>query len=408
MALVTVFLVATAMRGPAGAALAAATTCLGQPATIVGGPTGDDPLVGTPGDDVIVGRSGDDVIRGAAGDDLICGNGGADTLQGGGGNDSLQGGDGDDTILSGADDDRFLGGAGTDIVDYSEAYFPSEGDGVTVNLATGRATGEGADRLSGLEGVKGSDYGSDVLTASDSGSTLDGGFGADVLNGGASADVLRAGASDADPDTLEGNGGDDTLDFGGSGFDRLIYEDAPGPVHVDLAISTVTGGDGADTLVVSPDYVLGSRYGDHILGNDDGQALVGGRGPDTIDGRGYVDAISPGRGDDTVDGGLGDDSVGYADATAGVTVDLALGTVTGGSGTDTLMGIEHVGGTSFDDVMKGDEVSNSLGGGPGNDTLRGRGGNDFLHGGDGRDRLIGGAEIDSCDSGEIVDCEYVA
>jgi len=276
-----------------------------------------------------------------------------------------------------------------------------------VSLATGRATGEGADRLAGVEGVKGSDYGSDVLTASDAGSTLDGGFGADTLNGGSSDDILRAGATDADPDTLEGNGGDDTLDFGGSGFDKLVYEDAPGPVHVDLALGTVTGAEGADVLVGSPDSVIGSRYGDQLFGNDDGQALIGGPGPDTIDGRGYDDGISPGRGNDTVEGGAGTDSVGYADAGAGVLIDLRLGTVTGGSGTDTLTGVEDVGGTSFADVIKGDGEGNFLGGGPGDDTLRGRPGNDFLYGGDGRDRLIGGAQIDSCESGEITDCEYV-
>ena len=45
---------------------------------------------------------------------------------------------------------------------------------------------------------------------------LDGGFGADILIGGAAADILRAGVTDSDPDTLEGKGGNDTLDFGGT------------------------------------------------------------------------------------------------------------------------------------------------------------------------------------------------
>jgi Ca2+-binding RTX toxin-like protein len=368
----------------------------------------DDPLLGTSGDDVIVGLGGSDVIRGRGGIDRICGNGGVDTLQGGRGDDRLQGGANDDTLLSEVGDDRFLGGSGNDVVDYSQAYFTSKSDGLKVNLATGRAKGEGADRLAGVEGVKGSGYGNDVLTANDAGSMLDGGFGADILIGGASADILRAGATDSDPDTLEGKGGDDTLDFGGSGDDRLTYEHAPSGVHIDLALSTVSGGDGSDVLIGSPLYVYGSRYGDHIIGNDDGNILVGGAGPDTIDGGGYYDTVYPGRGNDTVDGGAGEDTVIYSDgtATAGVTVDLLLGTVTGGSGSDALSGIEDVSGTPFDDVINGDSSHNWMGAGAGDDTLIGRDGNDFLYGGSGNDTLDGGNDLDTCEGEVIVACEF--
>jgi Ca2+-binding RTX toxin-like protein len=387
-------------------ARAAAPTCLGRAATIVGTAGVDDPLPGTSGDDVIVGRGGNDVIQGRGGNDRICGNGGVDTLQGGRGNDRLQGGGDDATLLSEVGDDRYLGGTGNDLVDYSQAYFTSKSDGLKVNLATGRAKGEGADRLAGVEGVIGSGYGNDVLTANDAGSMLDGDFGADILIGGASADILVAGATDADPDTLEGNGGDDTLDFGGSGEDRLTYEHAPGGVNIDLMLSTVSGGDGSDTLVGSPLYVYGSRYGDHIIGDNDGNILIGGAGADTIEGGDYYDTIRPGPGNDTVDGGAGEDSVSYADATAGVTVDLLLGTVTGGSGSDTLSGIEDVGGTPFDDVIEGDNDHNSMGGGAGDDTLIGRDGNDFLYGGSGYDTLNGGNDLDTCEGEVTTFCEF--
>ena len=401
----TAFLIATLSLWPVPAQ-AAAPTCLGRAATIVGTTGDDDPLPGTSGDDVIVGRGGNDVIQGRGGNDRICGNGGVDTLQGGRGDDRLQGGGGDDTLLSEVGDDRYLGGTGIDVADYSQAYFTSKSDGLKVNLATGRAKGEGADRLASVEGVIGSGYGNDVLTANDAGSMLDGDFGADILIGGASADILVAGATDADPDTLEGNGGDDTLDFGGSGEDRLTYEHAPGGVNIDLVLSTVSGGDGSDTLVGSPLYVYGSSYGDHIIGDDDGNILIGGAGADTIEGGGYYDTISPGRGNDTVDGGAGEDSVSYADTTASVTVDLLLGSVTGGSGSDTLSGIEDVGGTPFDDVIEGDDDHNSLGGGAGDDTLIGRGGNDFLYGGNGNDTLNGGDDLDTCEGEVTTNCEF--
>jgi Ca2+-binding RTX toxin-like protein len=373
---------------------------LGRAATIVGSSGDDDPLLGTSGDDVIVGRGGNDVIRGEGGNDLICANRGSDTLRGGGGDDSLSGG---------AGNDRFLGGFGEDTADYSQSYFPSTADGVNVNLATGEATGEGVDRLIGLEGVKGSDYGSDILTASDAGSMLDGGFEADTLIGGASADVLLSGATDAEPDTLEGRGGDDTLDFGGSADgDVLSYEHAPSAVHVDLGLSTASGGDGADVLIGSPYYVIGSRYGDDIIGDENGNILVGGPGRDTMDGAGYYDTLYPGRGDDTLDGGPGSDSVVYGDGTAtdGVTVDLRLGTALGGSGNDTVSGIEGVGGTAFHDVIKGGGNSNSLSGGAGDDTLKGRDGSDLLYGGDGSDTLSGGSDIDTCEGEFTVSCEF--
>jgi Ca2+-binding RTX toxin-like protein len=175
----TALLTAGVLLWPTVAVRAATPTCSGRAATIVGTSGDDDPLLGTPGDDVIVGRRGDDVIRGGGGNDLICGKRGADTLSGGAG------------------DDHLLGETGEDIADYSQAYFPSTADGVNVDLATGQATGEGGDQLTGIEGVKGSDYGSDILTASDEGSTLDGGFESDTLIGGASADVLLSGTTDA-------------------------------------------------------------------------------------------------------------------------------------------------------------------------------------------------------------------
>ena len=360
------------------------------------GTSGDDnPLPGTSGDDVIVGRGGDDVIRGGGGNDLICGSGGADTVRGG---------DGDDTLSGGAGDDDVLGGAGEDTAVYSQS--PT---GVNVNLATGQATGEGADQLTGVERVSGSDYGSDILRASDAGSTLDGGFGADVLIGGASADFLLSGSTDAEPDRLEGGGGADTLDFGDpTDGDVVSYERAPSAVSIDLGLSTVSGGDGADVLVGSPDYVVGSRYGDHIIGDENLNRLVGGPGHDTIDGAGYYDHLYPGRGDDTVDGGPGSDTVYYNDgtATAGVTVDLKFGTALGGSGNDTVSSIDAVVGTELDDTMKGDGDSNFLSGLAGDDTLRGRDGNDFLNGGEGNDTLIGGDGLDSCEGESTASCEF--
>lgn len=75
-----------------------------------------------------------------------------------------------------------------------------------------------------------------------------------------------------------------------------------------------------------------------------------------------------------------------------VTVDLNIvgSQNTGGLGIDTLVGIENLTGSFYDDTLVGDDNINILQGGYGDDLLRGNGGDDRLDGNEGRDTLIGG------------------
>ena len=103
-----------------------------------------------------------------------------------------------------------------------------------------------------------------------------------------------------------------------------------------------------------------------------------------------------------MDGGAaGSDTASYADATAGVTVNLALGTAqnTIGAGTDTLFNFENLTGSNFNDKLTGNAAANTLYGLGGNDSLNGAAGIDILSGAAGNDRLIGGAGNDSLDGG---------
>jgi Ca2+-binding RTX toxin-like protein len=79
---------------------AAAHTCRGHVATIVGSLRADE-IHGTPNRDIIVGLAGNDDIEGRGGNDLICGNRGADELEGERGNDHLIGGLGFDEAEGG-------------------------------------------------------------------------------------------------------------------------------------------------------------------------------------------------------------------------------------------------------------------------------------------------------------------
>lgn len=74
---------------------AAAPTCRGHVATIVG-TAGPNEIHGTRGADVIAGLSGNDDIEAGAGNDLVCGGRGNDEMEGKRGNDRLFGGRGFD------------------------------------------------------------------------------------------------------------------------------------------------------------------------------------------------------------------------------------------------------------------------------------------------------------------------
>ncbi len=79
----------------------------------------------------------------------------------------------------------------------------------------------------------------------------------------------------------------------------------------------------------------------------------------------------------------------YADSSAGVGINLATGRGFGGSAEgDTLVGIENVFGSNFNDTITGTSGANQLHGGEGNDVIKGGGGNDFLDGGNGNDILV--------------------
>ena len=93
-------------------------------------------------------------------------------------------------------------------------------------------------------------------------------------------------------------------------------------------------------------------------------------------------------------GGGGTDTASYSESSAGVTVDLAAGTGTGGDAQgDALTTIENVIGSDHDDTLTGDANDNRLDGGAGDDTIHGGDGNDIFvfGGGDGADTFHGGA-----------------
>jgi Ca2+-binding RTX toxin-like protein len=350
---------------------------------------------------------------------------------GGGGNDSLTGGAGDDLLLGGLGDDTLAGAGGLDTVSYAD--ITGGGVAVDLSLATAQNTGAaGVDTLSGFENLTGSD-GADTLKGDGGANVLTGGAGADVVNGGAGNDVVYGGA---DGDSVDGGDGNDTV-YGGAGGDSIYggagndvlyandaannpdeasdflfdilgtntfyggfadvaaFESATGAVTIDLAAGTAVGPGFSDTLV-NIDSARGSNFADVISGssaanNLDGLSgddliyggagadrVMGGAGNDTLHGGGDDDILEGGLGDDTLFGDAGSDVARYYDATSAVTVSLAITTAqnTGGAGADTLIGIENLLGSSFNDVLTGDAGANRIDGSQGADAMAGGLGDD--------------------------------
>ncbi len=131
--------------------------------------------------------------------------------------------------------------------------------------------------------------------------------------------------------------------------------------------------------------VFGGMYDDVQYGTDLGDIVVGGygwlgdAGNDLVLAGAGDDLIYGSDGADTLDGGAGNDRVDYGGAYGAVTVDLVLGRVQDGSGTgdDTLISIEQVALTMFDDSVRGDGADNLFIGRGGNDTLDGGAGFDI-------------------------------
>lgn len=200
-----------------------------------------------------------------------------------------------------------------------------------------------------------------------------GGRGNDKMRGNGSFDFL---SGDAGNDHLYGDNND------GDQADDAYYQFSPTGVNVNLQTGRTTG-QGTDTLH-DIEGVLGSDFNDTITGDGRTNFLWGNGGDDTINGGGGLDLIDPGDGNDTSNGGSEPDpaqdiDIYYVSGATGPTqVDLQAETSSGqGIGTDTVTDFENVVGGDFADSIDGDEQSNMLFGGSGDDNLNGRGGFDY-------------------------------
>ncbi len=331
----------------------------------------------------LVGSNFDDLLTGSFGVDTLVGGAGNDTLIGGAGNDLLQGGSGNDVLIGGSGADTLDGGAGFDIADYSAS---SAGVTVSTDGSSGIGGDASGDILISIEEIIGSAH-DDHLSGTNANETLIGGAGNDTLTGGGGADVLD----------------------GGAGFDTADYSTSSGAVNVNLGTGAASGGDAQGDTLISIEAVIGSGGDDTLIGSSGNDLLSGGDGNDILSGDAGDDTLLGGVGNDTLiggagadmlDGGAGFDTVDYSASSSAVQIALDGSTGVGGDAQgDTLISIEHVIGSAFNDQLTGSSGSDTLEGGTGNDLLIGLSGNDVLLGGAGDDTLRGGAGADVLDGG---------
>ena len=362
---------------------------------------GDDVINGLGGDDLICGDAGNDAINGDAGNDAINGDADNDAINGGAGRDTLDAGagvadqaqyynapgpvsaslanhyadvvDGRDTLLgferlvgsqfpdlligdSGANsfigledidggletDDRMYGGPGNDSVKYNWRFDP-----VTVDLESGRASGQGNDLLNGIESIVGT-IGNDTISGNGVANTLAGLAGADVIEGRTGVDVLFGGSARDElrggfgSDELRGEAGNDVLD-GGPGYDSVAHLADAGDVlgggtgidwatyrsHINNVVITVDGvaNDGVpwqsetDNVLTDVEDVTGTRWGDTIVGSARSNRLFGTEGDDTLRGGAGNDSLQGEAGRDSLLGDVGSDTLYARDGTADLRID---------------------------------------------------------------------------------------
>jgi prepilin-type processing-associated H-X9-DG protein len=163
---------------------------------------------------------------------------------------------------------------------------------------------------------------------------------------------------------------------------------------------TIYGSNGADVLQDTP-------LSEHLFGGGGNDLLIA----SAVLGWSDEFANSFQNHPDLFHGGSGNDTVSFTLLGTGVVVDLlgeSAWRKAGGVMFDEmeLVSIENVYGTSFDDIIRGDDVANTLYGGDGHDQLEGGDGNDTLYGGGGTDKLHGGNGTDYLHGGDGTDQLY--
>ena len=404
--------------------------------------SGVEAVYGTRFDDFIAGGAEDNYLRGDNGNDVLSGNGGHDSLDGGDGDDLLVGGSGENFFEGGAGTDEYWGGTGTGDGEWDKISYEREtgGSGIVATfLGNGNVsvvdTYGNTESGSGIDEIKGSQY-ADTFIGSSGNDSAEGMGGADFFSLGGGFDHVDY-RHEEDAGTTQG----------------VIVNLSAASITADIGYGqqTVLAGTARDTFgdtdtFIGVEEITGTRFRDHIVGSSVDNVLRGGNGSDTLYGGGGNDVLrgdeggevdqgddflygeggndefKGGAGNDHMDGGTGTDRVRYDlettftgdSATHGVIVNLsttaligvsvagiaatnvAAGTAIDARGyVDTLVSIEDVDGTGYDDLIHGSSVRNEIETYGGYDQIFAGGGDDRINAGTGGGIVDGGTGTDT-------------
>jgi Ca2+-binding RTX toxin-like protein len=170
----------------------------------------------------------------------------------------------------------------------------------------------------------------------------------------------------------------------------IPIDDDPGPNPDDNPYGATNGND-----------VLVGTGASNVMHGLGGQDTISGLGSnDWLYGDGGNDTLKGGAGGDVLNGGSGIDTASYAGEASGVKAHLIDGGYGGSAAGDSYISIENVIGTSYDDVLVGNDWGNTISGGGGHDDIYGYDGNDTVYGHVGNDDIDGGSGDDTIYGGD--------
>ena len=363
-------------------------------------------IVGSQFDDFLTGNAEDNNIQAGKGDDSISLLGGRNTVDGGDGIDQI-------------------------------SYVTDTGVSVDLNLqGQAQDTGSTVDMLNNIEDVFGS-FEDDTIVGDVEINRLVGSSGNDTIRGGAGDDTISGGSGD---DTLFGETGADIFSFslafpsdlpGSSidsdvvkdfeiGTDKLIFTNVFADIREVFGAASQVGENVSIDLGDNGSVLIENTQLDDLINDENivlrtgeidiGPPIEGTTGDDVLVGTDAANTFIDSDGLDAYDGGAGTDRLNLAFRTEGVTafldeavVDnpsaapvqsgnftvnpLPAGTTDATALQESLIDIEDITGTNFDDFLVGNAEDNVILGGRGNDLIDGVSGNDILDGGAGTDTI---------------------
>lgn len=325
---------------------------------------------------------------------------------------NMQGDVGNDTLISGTQADALFGGAGDDLlIDF----------GTNADVGDYLAGNNGADTLQSNGAAVTADL-TNVRDLTIVGTTLSGVF-EDNLTAPLFG-LLVYGSNE--PDRIDASASSFAVTVsGGDGADTIIGSQYPDLIFGDSGNDSIDGGGSIEIVVgyVLGDAIYGGDGDDRLLGDDGSDFLSGEAGNDYLDNGDTRGRLDGGLGDDTLDG-VGSDLL-YSIVGSSLTI---VGTTITGNGNDIILprlsaslssvvvyGNEGdnlldasasavpvaLNGFGGNDTLLGSPFPDQLLGDNGDDSIRGGDGADFLGGGDGHDRLFGddGADALASSSG---------